>query len=433
MSTLVTSLDLAVRRYERWLVPVLVFASFAVQLITLRPPVVIGEPYFIAQNIINGLGYAYPYPGDLIATVTAYIPPLYVWLILGVLKAGGGLVAIQVINLIFLQLANYTVYRIFRELVDRGIAFVGYFALSFYIPLWLLASAIEPNMLNHALLSLTVFILLSIYRDPLRKKLWATLGIVIGVQMLVRPDMLMGVLFVVGWLLIALKQRVNLRGVAVRLSLAIVLVLLCVSPWTTRNYFVFGRFIFVSANAGYNLFIGNNPGATGEFAIIPDTPEEVAALKKVEREASIFSALRRDDFYFATATEWIKDNPVNFAGLTVKKIYYHWWRRLDSGSGLQMKRWMIVYDVVTLSLLVFGFYGLWQLRNKPVRWLFLALFAYSTAVSALFFVQSRHRALKVDPYLIPLAASGVFSLAYRRKQGHSPEQRMAEREPVRPL
>ena len=35
------------------------------------------------------------------------------------------------------------------------------------------------------------------------------------------------------------------------------------------------------------------------------------------------------------------------------------------------------------------------------------VFLYSTAISAIFFVQSRHRTLKVDPFLVPLAVIGV--------------------------
>ncbi len=394
-------------RLERWLVPAVMLITFFVQCMTLRPAVVIGEPYFIAKNIIEGIGFAYPYPGDTYPTITAYIPPLYVWILTGMLKLGAGLVAMQVFNLFLLQLGNVFVHRIARRFASPFTAFIGFAAVSFYPPLWLLASAIEPNMLNHALISAMVLLLFMIYREPMRKGVYLGLGIVLALQILVRPDMLMGLPLIGLWLVMVLKKELDTPRLLKKLGFLAAVVVLLVGPWTLRNYVVFDRFIAVSANSGYNLYLGNNVGATGEFRIIPETPEEVAELKAIEYHAMLRSPLMRDQYYFDVALDWIKEHPGEWLALTVKKVYYHWWRRAFSGDGLQINQWMIVYDVVTFILLVLGFYGLFKLRDKNLRWLFIALFVYSTAVSALFFVQSRHRGLKVDPYLVTLAAYGI--------------------------
>jgi len=394
-------------RLERWLVPAVMIITFIVQCMTLRPAVVIGEPYFIAKNIIEGIGFAYPYPGDTYPTITAYIPPLYVWILTGMLKMGAGLVTLQVFNLLLLQLGNFFVHRIARRFASPFAAFVGFAALSFYPPLWLLASAIEPNMLNHALISAMVLLLFMVYREPMRKGVYLGLGIVIALQILVRPDMLMGLPLITAWLIFVLRKELDTQRLVKKLGFLAGVVVLIVGPWTLRNYIVFDRFIAVSANSGYNLYLGNNVGATGEFRIIPETLEEEKELKQIEYHALLRSPLMRDQYYFNVALDWIKQHPGEWLVLTAKKVYYHWWRRAFSGSGLQITQWMIVYDIVTFVLLVLGFYGLFKLRDKNLRWLFIALFVYSTAVSALFFVQSRHRGLKVDPYLVTLAAYGV--------------------------
>src|SRR5580698_7217838 len=39
--------------------------------------------------------------------------------------------------------------------------------------------------------------------------------------------------------------------------------LLCLAPWTLRNYVAFGKFIPVAVSAGQNMWIGNNAHATG--------------------------------------------------------------------------------------------------------------------------------------------------------------------------
>jgi 4-amino-4-deoxy-L-arabinose transferase-like glycosyltransferase len=395
-----------------------------VQLLTLRPAVVIGEPYFIATYILEGLGYVYPYPGDILPTTTAYIPPLYVWLLVLILKFGGTLVTIQIVNLVMLQIGNILIYRIFKSILGAGLGFLGYFAISFYVPLWLLAAAIEPNALNHMLLASMILLLLQIYHRPQVKGTWALLGLSIGAQVLVRPDMLIGIPFVAAWLWFALKSSVDTKLLVRRSLLSLALLMLCVGPWTLRNYLVFDSFILVSANSGYNLFIGSNVGATGEFMIIPETPEETAELKRIEREASLYSALGRDRFYFKEAVNWLANNPVEAIGLAFRKVFYHWWRRDASGSGLQMQQWLILYDVLTLVLLTAGFYGLARLRDRNVKMLFLTLFAYSTLVSAIFFVQSRHRAIKVDPYLLPLAVGSLVALVVRSTSSKTAEHNL---------
>lgn len=407
MKTFFQIADMTVARLERWLVPAVMLVTFIVQVMTLRPAVVIGEPYFIAQYIMDGIGFAYPYPGDTYPTITAYIPPLYVWILVGVLKLGGGLISMQLLNFVLLQTGNYFVYRIARRFASPFTAFMGFAALSFYAPLWLMASAIEPNMLNHALISSMVLLLFIIYREPMRRGVYFALGLVIAMQILVRPDMLMGLPFIAAWLFFVLRKELDTERLVKKLGFLAAVVILLVGPWTLRNYMIFDRFIAVSANSGYNLFLGNNVGATGEFMILPETPQEVAELKEIDRHAMLRSPLMRDQYYFDQARQWILDHPGEWLALTAKKVYFHWWRRASTGSGLQISRWLIVYDIITFFLLALGFYGLVKLRDKNLRWLFIALFIYSTAVSAVFFVQSRHRGLKVDPYLVTLAAYGL--------------------------
>jgi hypothetical protein len=73
---------------------------------------------------------------------------------------------------------------------------------------------------------------------------------------------------------------------------------------------------------------------------------------------------------------------------------------------------IVAYRGASVFLLIFGFVGLFSLQDKRVRALLLTLFLYSSAVSVIFFVQSRHRALKVDPYLIPLSVIGIAQLTH---------------------
>ena len=118
--------------------------------------------------------------------------------------------------------------------------------------------------------------------------------------------------------------------------------------------------------------------------------------------------LRYDNYFGSLAFEWIASHPLEAFVLDLKKVYYHWWKREDLGVSVRLHKFGTYYGAVSVLLLVFGFYGLYMLKNARIRSLLLTLFLYSTAVSTIFFVQSRHRTLKVDPFLLPVAVCGFY-------------------------
>src|SRR5579864_8600376 len=85
---------------SNWRALLLVCIAFVIQAVTLRESIIIGEPFVIAQNLLRGLGYAYPMIGHVEPTVTCYIPPLYVGITYTIMKLGGGFFSIQIFNLV---------------------------------------------------------------------------------------------------------------------------------------------------------------------------------------------------------------------------------------------------------------------------------------------------------------------------------------------
>ncbi|MDP4236221.1 MAG: hypothetical protein Q8919_07250, partial [Bacteroidota bacterium] len=240
-----------------------------------------------------------------------------------------------------------------------------------------------------------------------RKSCWIVLGILFGLQILVRPDVLMGIVFFGVWLLLysGKERKTKILHYAEAIGIALLMVL----PWTIRNYATFGSFVLVSANSGFNFYMGNNPQATGEFQQGQANAESVV----IDSARSAYfrdhvSPVERDSYLFHIGEQWIFDHPLEALKLWVKKFYFHWWQREFAGEGIAASQWMITgYKIVSLFLLVFGFYGLLSLESKKKRALLITLFLYSTAISVIFFTQSRHRAIKVDPYLVTLSIIGI--------------------------
>ncbi|HZK77194.1 MAG TPA: hypothetical protein VFD13_09825 [Candidatus Kapabacteria bacterium] len=392
---------------ERPIVLAIAAISFVCELLNLRAPRIYGEPYLVAKNIVAGMGYVFAYPITTSVGPTCYVTPLYTYLQVPFLYFGLGARGIQVMNLLFLQAACFVLYRFFRQFASPYVVLLVFAALSFYIPFWILSYTLEPNSLNLLLLALTAECVYVLSKNPTRRE-WFMFGILIGVQLLVRPDIMLGAVLFAAWLLAWNWSKETWKGIAIAalVSLAIAL------PWTLRNYLTFHKFVLVSANAGMNLYEGNNPVATGEFSELPATPESRENFQKIQAYSKTHDQIEIDHFRLALAEEWMKAHPAEVLKLDAKKIWYHWFWRPIMGEQYhyQFQRMELPYKIVGVIMLVLGFYGIFSTRNKKLQSLFLVICLYSTLVSAIFFVQTRYRILKVDPFLLPLAVMGVAML-----------------------
>jgi hypothetical protein len=108
-------------------------------------------------------------------------------------------------------------------------------------------------------------------------------------------------LFHAGW------SRQRLKEQAILAVLSGVLLLVVVSPWTWRNYELYGHLVLVSTNGGATFWMGNAPGSDGQFMQFPD---HVMHLSDYERD-KVLGALAR---------EYILQDPLGFVSRTFMKV-----------------------------------------------------------------------------------------------------------------
>ncbi|TVO62950.1 MAG: hypothetical protein FHP92_10240 [Denitromonas halophila] len=193
------------------------------------------------------------------------------------------------------------------------------------------------------------------------------------------------------------------------------------APWIVRNMNVLGAPV-LNTNGGFNLYLGNNPAATGMFVSIVDTPRgkgwEAFRLAQGEVEAS--ESLKRD------AIAWIMEDPARFAALMVKKAVYFWTPPLHAGKGeasgvesIIRVLWAIQFAIMVLAAL--GSILTRHISRPHLITLWLAIAGY-TAVHMLFYVIFRYRepimpilgiiaALSLQPLL---SRTGRFTRASRK-------------------
>jgi 4-amino-4-deoxy-L-arabinose transferase-like glycosyltransferase len=89
------------------------------------------------------------------------------------------------------------------------------------------------------------------------------------------------------------------------------------TPWLVRDYRVFNGFVFVSTNGGFNLLVGNNPGATGTYMSRDELPTSVQeAVKNARNE------YEQDRIERRVALDYLLTAPVEALRLWPKKAWY---------------------------------------------------------------------------------------------------------------
>ncbi|HRN82765.1 MAG TPA: glycosyltransferase family 39 protein [Nitrosomonas europaea] len=183
------------------------------------------------------------------------------------------------------------------------------------------------------------------------------------------------------------------------------------APWMIRNAFVIGSPV-MNTNGGFNLYLGNNPAATGYFVSIADTPRGSTwgDLRKTG-EVQASETLKQE------AIAWIKDHPVDFLTLAAKKAVYFWTPPVHEGKGEQSPiekiiriSWLIQFIVIVAAALATLLIK--ELRNKQLLILWLAICSY-TAVHMLFYVIFRYRE-PIMPITMIMAASTIEFLFLKR-------------------
>lgn len=182
--------------------------------------------------------------------------------------------------------------------------------------------------------------------------------------------------------------------------------LLVSSPWMLRNLHVIGAPV-MNTNGGFNLYLGNNPAATGFFVSIADTPRGSTwhELRKSSGELGAAETLKKE------ALSWIKENPREFLALALKKGAYFWTPPFHEGKGGNASKAesivRLVWAIQFVMLVVAAVAGIFLLRPRSRQHLVLWLaIVFYTAVHMIFYVIFRYRE-PIMPILGVLAALAV--------------------------
>ncbi len=250
---------------------------------------------------------------------------------------------------------------------------------------------------------------------------WWLPGLVFGLAVITRPNVLAFLAALAVWFFLAFRGRAWKR-----LGLFFGAVLLVVLPVTVRNYVKSRTIVPVAWQAGTNFYIGNNPEADGVTAILPGTRASwwggFNDVRRLAEEAAgrPLKGAEIDRYWMSRGFEFWRQHPGKAMGLVARKLWL-----LASGHEVSnnrdiyfFKRYSFLNPLVFSTgvfkfpfglLLPLALVGLWffrRVRRRVPVYLFLAAYGLSFVP---FFVTARFR-MPLVPLFVIMAAYGVIRL-----------------------
>lgn len=286
--------------------------------------------HFAAVNMLEGRGYSHfnspPYPPSF------YKPPVYSIFLAIIYKIFGiNLNTVRIIQAILDTAGCLLLFFILCNYFKEKIAFAG-LALAAFCPV----TAVYTNLLNPE--SLTVFfMILSLWllsKSGRSGNPWLFFAIGISTVLMGYSRLeFFGFVFIFGGYLILTqikKEKVFKKIAAYSLGVMVVM-----TPWIVRNYYLTGKFIPLSAGkaVGIHLFSGTLGDITNDSASLIKYLDENPQIKDIyqkwyemtlHRRTGIEDQVKYDKILFDMAMDTIRQHPFKYALMRIKRMPRVW-------------------------------------------------------------------------------------------------------------
>jgi hypothetical protein len=235
---------------------------------------------------------------------------------------------------------------------------------------------------------------------------WRTVaiaGVIYGLNVLAGTStVLTGAAFTVA-LAIALHQTpgAGLR----RLGLFAGAALLVLGPWIYSTDRMIGRPV-ITSNGPFNLYLGNNPAATGQFVSMRHTPIAHVWHERI----AVLGEAGMSDWLADETRSWVGANPGAAAGLALKKLALFWAPPIPDYDGLTVSRAIGVLRIVDLiqylAIMALAATALFaQGFDRRIRWTLAALVAGFWIIHGATYIIPRYR----DPVVAVMIALAALT------------------------
>ena len=212
----------------------------------------------IAASLATGHGFSSPF--GVASGPTAWVAPVYPFLCATIFKVLGvftipSAIAVLVMNCFFSAFTCITIYLIAERTVGRQVGWWASWAWA-VIPFFMRwpITWVWDMSLSALLLSLLLLCTLQIGKTKSRSK-WLGLGVLWGITALTNPALLTLLPLSAVWFVY--RSRDQWHKMVPLMTIAALGCFAVVAPWLVRNRAVFGRYVFIRSNFGFEFDDGN--------------------------------------------------------------------------------------------------------------------------------------------------------------------------------
>jgi 4-amino-4-deoxy-L-arabinose transferase-like glycosyltransferase len=232
----------------------------------------------IAVSLAQGHGFGSPF--RVPTGPTAWMTPVYPWLLSGVFRIFGtytfySYLAASALNILFTTLACIPIFFAGKRIAGTGLgAGAAWLWAVFPNAILLTFESMWDACLSALLAAIILWATLALAESS-RPRDWVGYGLLWGLALMTNPTLASLLPFLFVWL--AYRARQERHSWLALPTIALGVALLCCVPWTVRNYSVFHRFVPLRSVFGLQLWLGNNPQAKppwlGDLHPINDSSE----------------------------------------------------------------------------------------------------------------------------------------------------------------
>ena len=365
----------------------------------------VGEYYRRAQGIANG--NFFPVSPDIHA-------PLYSCFLALLLKLGCGVPAIRVVQIVLnfgAWLAFYWLLREKRTPLKIRLAFLG-IVLLLPVPVFYQTELVSEALLIPLAAAFFWLRHLAGRAKTPERRAWGFFGagLALGAMNLTHPLTLFFSAAEVGWELLSRRFR--------RAALLAAALTVTVGSFCLAQSLHYGKSCGIQANAGFNIYLGNNPGASGGCYLRPGRRWRQVH-REVEEEAK-GRGISADAVYLRLVGDfWIHRPGKALQLLWIKAFKVFSPSELVSGSDLPAVlcfTTVVFYGrLLTPALFFLAAFGLWRIfRTRGIRFAHYLLLFFAMYLAQVVTVTSgRYRLLMLVPAAL-FAAVGMGDFNWRK-------------------
>jgi tetratricopeptide (TPR) repeat protein len=377
------------------------------------PTIDAGVYYLLARDFAHG-NWLYPM-GEPYWQPPFYSAVLAVWMMI----AGEAVRGAQNAQFVIGSINCSLIFALGSRLFGRRVGLVAGIMAALYAPMiYFDGELLTPTVQIFLNLSAILLLLRGVQQSSLTTTILA--GILCGLSVITRPDVVVFVAVAAVWTFLALRDRLGLRRALAAAAALLVSAALPVVPVAVRNRVVGKDPTLISYNGGINFYIGNNPRYDEVLSIRPG-PDWDKLVAEPTRSNPKATPSQQCGYFYAKSMSYIRSQPLDWVKLMLRKSVtyltavegrrnhdmYFARRYSPLFSALLFRAGPFAFPLgVVLPLALLG--ALRRPRNRETALVLLYIGAMFV-VTVAFFVVARYR-VTAAPVMIVFAASGAAEL-----------------------